>query len=316
MVRDNMRWLEGDTPPSSPPKALSAKERIAKQRAERLAQSEKDWQYIQANEQRYAQQRAETLANRNRVTQGLKTPQKLNDSFGLQCSLEEEMAKNRQHVLITDLDDAHKVLNNMWVERGKDAAVLAAHINTAKGHFNNVEPLFDAKTLAKEFGDVGIKADIVKSKGKEFIAFSGRKNGKALKHAFIQGTRIKMSPKKYPLDGLKAQQIGFSPKARAANFKGAGVVTFVVSASIASTNLYFDNDYHLVDWFGNVGSDMLKALTQFGAGELALVVGATLTGYVVVGFLAMAATYVAIDYLWGDFEVSNKIVQELEGAIE
>lgn len=316
MVRDNMRWLEGDTPPSTPPQALSSKERIAKQRAERIAQSEKDWQYIQANEQRYAQQRAEVLANRNQVSEGLKAPQNLSDSIGLQCSLEEEMAKNHQHVVITDLDDAHKILNNVWVERGKDAAILAAHINTAKSHFNNVEPLFDAKALAKEFGDVGIKADIVRSKGEEFIAFSGNKNGKALKHALVRDTRIKMSPKKYPLDGFKAQQIGFSPKARAANFKGAGTITFVLSASIASANLYFDDDYHLVDWFGNVGSDMLKALTQFGAGEAALVIGASLTGYVVVGFLAMAATYVLIDYLWGDFEVSKRLVEELERAVE
>lgn len=32
----------------------------------------------------------------------------------------------------------------------------------------------------------------------------------------------------------------------------------------------FNDDYHLINWFGNVGCDMFKAFVQFGAGEAAL----------------------------------------------
>lgn len=316
MVRDNMRWLEGDTPPSSPPKALSSKERIAKQRAERLAQSEKDWQYIQANEQRYAQQRAEILANRNRVTQGLKTPQKLNDSFGLQCSLEEEMAKNRQHVLITDLEDAHKILHNVWLESGKDVAALAASINTAKSWFNHTEPMFDAASIAKQFGGVNVKADLVESKGKVFIAFSGTDtNGKVLQHAFVNQTRINMNGKKYPLNSFKSMQAGFSPQSRAKNFKGAGVLTFVVSASIATSDLVFKDDYHLVNWFGNVGSDMFKFMIQTAVGEAALFSAALIGQPVIIGAIAVTATYVLIEWAWGEYKISQTIVERLENAV-
>lgn len=86
MIRDNTRWLEGDTPPSITPTPLSPKERIAKQRLEQMAQSDRDWAYIQANEARYAAQRSETLIRRSAA-------QVLSESIGLQCSLEEEMAK-------------------------------------------------------------------------------------------------------------------------------------------------------------------------------------------------------------------------------
>ncbi len=44
-----------------------------------------------------------------------------------------------------------------------------------------------------------------------------------------------------------------SPKTRANGLKGAGVLTFEVSAAITTTSLVFKYNYHLVDWFGNVG---------------------------------------------------------------
>lgn len=310
MIRDNTRWLEGDTPPSIELPRLSTKERIAKQHAERIAQSEKDWTYVQANQDQYATQRAETLTRRN-------ASQVLGDSMGLQCSLEEEMKKNNQHVMIVDLEDAHKILHNVWFEAGKDVAAIAASINTAKSWFNHTEPMFNAASIAKQFGDMNIKADLVESKGKTFVAFNGTdQNGKALKHAFVNGTRINMDGKKYLLNSFKSKQAGFSPKARAANFKGAGILTFVVSASIATSDLVFKSDYHLVDWFGNVGTDMFKFLVQMGTGEAMLWIAASYSAPVLAGAVFIAIAYVGIEYLWGEYKISSLIVRELEHAIQ
>ncbi|MGF1751937.1 hypothetical protein [Vibrio cionasavignyae] len=242
---------------------------------------------------------------------------RLSDSLALECSLEEEMAKNMQHVLITDLEDAHKILHNVWLESGKDVAALAASINTANSWFNHTEPMFDAASIARQFGDMNIKADLVESKGKIFVAFNGTdQNGKALKHAFVNGTRINMNGKKYPLNSFKAMQTGFSPKSRAANFKGAAVLTFVVSASIATSDLIFKDDYHLVDWFGNVGADMFKALLQYGAGEAALFVVVAMTGSILIGGIVCALAYLAIELIWSEYEISKSIVTELENAVE
>ncbi|EMN7430375.1 PAAR domain-containing protein [Vibrio parahaemolyticus] len=242
---------------------------------------------------------------------------RLSDSLALKCSLEEELAKNHQQVLITDLEDAHKILHNIWLEMGKDTAMIAASINTAKSWFNHTEPMFDAASIAKQFGDMNIKAELVESKGKAFVAFNGiDKNGKALKYAFVNGTRINMAGKKYPLNSFKSMQAGFSPKSRAVNFKGAALLTFVVSASIATTDLVFKDDYHLVNWFGNVGADMFKALLQYGAGEAALLAAAYFSAPIVLGGVAVFAVYAAIEIAWGEFGISQKIVTELENAIE
>lgn len=239
----------------------------------------------------------------------------LNDTLSSQCSLEAEMAKNHQHVLIADLEDAHKILHNVWLESGRDVAAIAASINTSKSWFNHTEPMFNARSIAKQFGDMGVKADLVESKGKTFVAFSGTdKNGKVLKHAFVNGTRIKMDGKKYPLNSFKSMQAGFSPKSKAANFKGAAALTFVVSASIATTDLVFKDDYHLTDWFGNVGSDMFKALVQFGAGEAALWVAATYSAPILIGAIACVGVYVLVELVWDDLKISNHLVEVLENV--
>ena len=124
-----------------------------------------------------------------------------------------------------------------------------------------------------------------------------------------------MNGKKYPINSPKVQQVGLSPKARASGFKGAGVLTFVVSAAIATTDLVFKDDYHLVDWFGNVGSDMFKALLQFGAGEAVLFAVLFLGGAIWVGFIAVFFTYITIEWLWSEYKVTDEIVLELESAI-
>ncbi len=276
--------------------------------------------YTASDEKRWAEIRERVLRDRQeaglgQISQGLKTPQILSDSIGLQCSLEDEMAKNHQHVLITDLEDAHKILHNVWLDSGKDVSALAASINTAKSWFNHTEPMFDAASIAKQFGDMNIKADLVESRGKIFVAFNGTdQNGKVLKHAFVNGSRINMSGKKYPLNSFKAMQTGFSPKSRVANFKGAGVLTFVVSASIATSDLEFKDDYHLVDWFGNVGSDMFKFMLQSAIGEAALF-AAVLGQPIIIGAIAVTATYLLIEWAWSEYKISQTIVERLESAI-
>lgn len=318
MTRDfstyNMRWIEGDTLQEAPKPRLSPKEKYLKQLQENHRQSEETWAYVQANEDRYALQRADVLTRRN-ASQIL--DESLQDTLSSECSLEEEMAKNHQHVLIADLEDAHKILHNIWLESGRDAAVLATSINTSKSWFNHTEPMFNAHSIAKQFGDMGIKADLVESKGKTFVAFAGTdKNGKTLKHAFVNGTRINMNGKKYPLNSFKSMQAGFSPKSKAFNFKGAAALTFVVSASLATSDLVFKDDYHLVNWFGNVGSDMFKALVQFGAGEAALLVALATTGSILIAGALVVFSYMLIEWAWSELKISERVLEAMEYVIE
>ncbi|MFL7036303.1 hypothetical protein BCS71_24420 [Vibrio lentus] len=293
------------------------------ERAKRYKEARQaELKYSASDEKRWAENRERVQRDREAAGLGMVSQeggvsQTLSDSIGLQCSLEDEMAKNHQHVLITDLEDAHKLLHNVWLDAGKDVSALALSINSAKTWFNHTEPLFNASSIAKQFGDMGVKADLVESKGKMFVAFNGTdKNGKVLQHALVNGTRINMNGKKYPLNSFKSMQAGFSPQSKAANFKGAGVLTFVVSASIATSDLVFKDDYHLVDWFGNVGSDMFKALLQFGAGEAMLLIVGTMSGSILLGGILCAVSYLIIEIVWGKYSISEKIITELENATQ
>jgi hypothetical protein len=303
-LHDEIIKQEPERKPETP------RERLKRQQLERRA----ELNYTPEDYARWEENRERVIRERIGPTPSIE--ERLSDSIGLQCSLEEELAKNHQHVLIADLEDAHKILHNVWLESGKDAAAIAVSINNARSLHGNFQPLFDARSIAKQFGDMGVKADVVESKGKLFVAFNGTdKNGKVLKHAFVNGTRINMNGKKYPLNSFKSMQAGFSPKAKAANFKGAAALTFVVSASIATTDLVFKDDYHLVDWFGNVGSDMFKALVQFGAGEAALWVATVVTGHVLVGAVVVVASYFFVEHIWSEYKIAQKVVGGLSDAL-
>jgi len=315
--------VEGGFEKKENEKQETSRERAVRHRQERR----EELKYDASDEARWARNRERVLAERQLaaqqahdfplVTKGSKAIQALDDSWSneQQCSLVDELNNNHQDVVILDMEDTHKLLNNFWVDLGKDTALIAASLNTANGWFQHTAPIFDAKGLVKQFGDINIKAEIVESKGKQFIAFSGKKNGKEILHALVNGTRINMNGKKYPINSPKVQQVGLSPKARANGFKGAGVLTFVVSAAIATTDLVFKDDYHLVDWFGNVGADMFKALLQFGAGEAILFGIIAMTGYVTLGLIAVFFVYVSIEWIWSEYKVNDEVVKGLESVI-
>lgn len=160
----------------------TSRERAARHRQERR----EELTYDASDEARWARNRERVLAERQQVhdfplvTKGSKAIQALDDSWGLQCSLEDELNNNHQYVVILDMEDSHKLLNNFLVDLGKDTSLLAKSISSANGWLQHTAPIFDAKGLVKQFGDINIKADIVESKGKQFMAFSGKKNGKEI----------------------------------------------------------------------------------------------------------------------------------------
>lgn len=273
-------------------------------------------------EKKHAAKKAAQLVGQVSQTGVKKISQELADSLSLECTLEDALNDNHQQTLILDELDSHILLHNIWIDMGRNTAALAMYINSAKSWGNHIDPIFDAASLVKQFGDVKITASLVQNKGgKNCIAFAGSKNGEALRHALVNGVRINME-RKYPLNSLKAIQTGFSPTVRLANFKGAAALTFIISASIATTDLVFKDDYHFVDWFGSVGSDMFKALAQYGAGEVALFALATFNAPILAGALFVAFAYIGIEIIWSHYKLSNEIiavskdiVRELENAI-
>lgn len=237
----------------------------------------------------------------------------------LSDQLRDVLEANHKKAIILTLADAAATLKDMareysWEKHGKQTLETASTINDVGGYGSAIYKAYD---LAKQFGDYGVKAEVFTSKGKEYIAITTKNNGdKVMRHALVNGVRVKFNGHKYRLNNYKMMQLGLSPQSRASGYKGGAVVTFIISATINTNELVFNDDYHLVDWFGNVGTDMFKGMVAIGAGEAALLaLGLTGGAAIVGGVLAVVAVSVIIDFVFKEWEVSEKVVSGLKNAI-
>lgn len=219
---------------------------------------------------------------------------------------------NHKKAIILTPEDAMTTLKGMWKEKGTDALNTA---NSTKDLGDYGMTIYKSYELVKQFGDLGVKAEVFKSNGKEYIAITSKNNSsKVLRHVLVNEVRLKINGHKYRINNPKISQLGLSPQSRASGFKGGAAVTFVISAGINTNELIFNDQFYLVDWFGNVGADMFKALIQFGAGEAVLLLAGTLGAPILVGTVLVIMAYVAIDLAFEKWEVSEKVVGALNSA--
>jgi hypothetical protein len=177
--------------------------------------------------------------------------------------------------------------------------------------------VYKAYDLARQFGDYGVKAEVFTSKGKEYIAITTKNNGdKIMRHALVNGVRVKFNGHKYRLNNYKVVQLGLTPQGRVGGYKGGAVATFIISATINTNELVFNDDYHLVDWFGNVGTDMFKGILAIAAGEAFLLAIGVSGGAILLGVLAVVGASYAIDKIFEEWHISEKVVSELKNAFE
>ncbi|TVT26465.1 DUF3387 domain-containing protein, partial [Salinicoccus cyprini] len=202
----------------------------------------------------------------------------------LSDKLREVLEANHKKAIILTLADAAATLKDMakelavelkdkaetfsWEKDGTKTLEAASSANDFGGYGAAVYKAYD---LAKQFGDYGVKAEVFTSKGKEYIAITTKNNGnKVMRHALVNGVRIKFNGHKYRLNNYKVVQLGLTPQSRASGYKGGAVATFFISVAINTNELIFNDNFHLVNWFGNVGTDMFKGMLAIGAGEAVL----------------------------------------------
>jgi hypothetical protein len=238
----------------------------------------------------------------------------------LSDQLQAVLEANHKKAIILSLADAAATLEDMareysWEKNGTQALKAASTANDIGGYGAAIYKAYD---LAKQFGDYGVKAEVFTSKGKEYIAITTKNNGdKILRHALVNGVRIKFNGHKYRLNNYKVVQLGLTPQSRMAGYKGGAAVTFVISAAINTNELVFNDDFYLVDWFGNVGTDMFKGMLAIGAGEAVLLaLGLGGGAAILLGALAVVIASYAIDRIFEEWHVSEKIVSELNNAVK
>ncbi|MGL4929060.1 MAG: hypothetical protein ACRC4H_02750 [Plesiomonas sp.] len=220
---------------------------------------------------------------------------------------------NHKKAIILTLEDAYETLKDLWEENGTQVLKTADKGNTFGGYGAAIYKSYD---LVKQFGDYGVKADVFTSKGKEYIAITTKNNGDSvLRHVLVNGVRLKVNGHKYRINNPKVYQLGLTPQSRAAGFKGSTAITFILSAAINTNELVFNDAYYLTDWFGNVGTDLFKAALAFGVGEVAIsVFGSMFSVPVLLSVIIIVGVSMAIDFIFDEFKVSEKLILELKSA--
>lgn len=221
---------------------------------------------------------------------------------------------NHKKAIILTLEDAYETLKDLWEENGTQALKVVDKGNTFGGYGAAIYKSYD---LVKQFGDYGVKADVFTSKGKEYIAITTKNNGDSiLRHVLVNGVRLKVNGHKYRINNPKVIQLGLTPQSRAAGFKGSTAITFILSAAINTNELVFNDAYYLTDWFGNVGTDLFKAALAFGAGEVALLaLGVSGGAAIIVGASLVVLISIAIDMIFEEWKISDRVVSGLKNAI-
>ncbi|NVH47347.1 hypothetical protein [Photobacterium damselae] len=237
------------------------------------------------------------------------------------CLLEDELKQNHQTVLIMTKSDAFSVLKSLIEDRYiKEHAIpstlILRDIDKARNYSDLIQQGAEAYAITRAFGDFGVRATLSEINGKMRVAISTKANGQQmLRHVLVKGMRLKVNGKKtYAINNPKVVQLGLAPKSRISAGIKAGAFSMIISAAINTNDLIFNDDYHFVDWFGNIGSDFIKTALSIYGGEfiIGLFVGAT--GALPLVIIAGISITIAI-LLDEVFEATN-IAGELTNALK
>lgn len=226
---------------------------------------------------------------------------------------------NHKKAIILTLADAAATLKDMakeysWEKHGTQTLEAANTANDLGGYGAAIYKSYD---LARQFGDYGVKAEVFTSKGKEYIAITTKNNSnKIIRYALVNGVRVKLNGHKYRVNNYKMMQLGISPESKIDGYKGGAAVTFIISVTINTNELIFNDDFHLVDWFGNVGTDMFKGMVAIGAGEAVLLaMGMTGGAAIIVSAIVVVAVSIAVDMIFEEWKISDRVISGLNNAI-
>lgn len=134
-------------------------------------------------------------------------------------------------------------------------------------------------------------------------------------YAVVNGLNIKKNHP-YPISNPTVKQLGVLAKDTVNGFKKGAVLSMIISAGINTNELVFNDDYHLVDWFGHVGSDFFKAMTVLSTSAyvVSLTVGLGIALPILAGVVLWVGVDWAINEIWGSFKIEDAIVEGLKNA--
>ncbi len=176
--------------------------------------------------------------------------------------------------------------------------------------------LVAATKVTKALGGLGVTVkQYLDAKGKEKIIISSLWNDNKMHYAVVNGLNIKKNHP-YPISNPTVKQLGVLAKDTVNGFKKGAVLSMIISAGINTNELVFNDDYHLVDWFGHVGSDFFKAMTVLSTSAyvVSLTVGLGIALPILAGVVLWVGVDWAINEIWESFKIEDAIVEGLKNA--
>lgn len=236
----------------------------------------------------------------------------------LREDLKTYLEEKHTQVCILSVEDAAKCALNIWAQKQADGETIGTHslklLDEIKQHVDAGVAIIAASKLSLALGGLGITVkQFIDSANNERIIISSLWNDKKMHYAVVNGLNVKKNHP-YLVTNPTVKQLGLLAQDTIKEFKKGAVLSFVISATVNTNELIFNDDYHLVDWCGDIGEDLFKAMTVLAIGTLAVSLAVTL-GITYPVWLA-TILWVGLDYSVGKFydglNVSDSIVEVIK----
>ncbi|WP_260261634.1 hypothetical protein [Vibrio intestinalis] len=228
--------------------------------------------------------------------------------------LKKTLERNHVHIHIMTIWDTMTYIVNNWIARTEEGEVfdssVISEINDIREDLNDGKEVLHAAYLSKALGGLGIVAKETKTKnGKSAIVISSIWNDSKMHYATVNGINVKKNHP-YLMDNPKMHQLGFSRSAKMRGTLKAGALSIIISAAIATEQLMNNDEYHMTDWYGEMGSELLKLGV---VSVLTLIAIPSSLPILAVAAVALVIGLI-VDEVWEEFEIQEKITTELENA--
>ncbi|MCG9781271.1 PAAR domain-containing protein [Vibrio brasiliensis] len=239
----------------------------------------------------------------------------------LKNDLREYLEGRHKQVCILTVEDAARCALNLWHRKNDEGETLGKSVlDTLKEIHSKIDlgiGLIASYKVSKALGGLGVTVkQFVDSKGVERVIISSLWNDSKVYYAVVNGLNIKKNHP-YRITNPTIKQLGVLAEDTVNGFKKGAVLSLIISATINTNELVFNDDYHLVDWCGAMGSDLFKAMTSLSVSILAISVAALLglSVPIVIGFVIYAVIDVGIGFLWGRFEVEDEMISLMKSKL-
>ncbi|EHP3974737.1 hypothetical protein KO763_004605 [Vibrio parahaemolyticus] len=294
----------------------TTRERAARQRRER----QEELRYTASDEKRWAENRERVLTERKAAQQAYDlTEKEWNED--LKGDLREYLEGRHTQVCILTVDDAARCALNIWNQKKEDGETIGSDVLELLDEIHSKIDmgigLIAAAKVSKALGGLGVTVkQYFDAKGIERVIVSSLWNDTKMHYATVNGLNIKKNHP-YRISNPTIKQLGVLAEDTVNGFKKGAVLSLIVSATINTNELVFNDDYHLVDWCGSMGSDLFKAMTSLtaSAGIVSLFVLFGLSVPIVASFLIFLLVDSAIGYFWDEFKIEDDLIAEMKELI-